>query len=692
MRTVLKILVLACAFSACSSDPNHCAVSRDCVGGQVCVASACARPDAGPGPLGASCWSEADCQVGTTCVGESYGLVDGLCTQECENVSCPKGSGCADLRGTSANARLCAQTCSADSDCRNGYGCCASFGNVCLPAGLCPLRGLPASADLGAACSTTSCAAGETCRQDDEFPDGDCTRSCVPGDEASCPAGSRCATTGSGPVCARSCAASADCRAGYFCSTLALDGGVAEGVCEPAGPAPRTCSAQSAPLLISGGLAGPAIAPPGCIEPLGRSALSGSRVQRLGRHPTGDSLQFQLPAGGASFSIVSQRLAGPQSLQFKGQTIGNTVVPTLLVAPDGRLFYDDTAAPPVGGSPRALGFFGADSPALSLFTLPDTSAGLAAADGGLPAGSWTFAVNDYAAECGSTPGCSGADGGGVYDLSVLVAPGPAQDSGTIDVAFYLVGAGSLTSASAPGSTHVRRMVQTLAGVYAQAGLCLGNVTFYDVPAWARAAYATGIDADHTGPCDPLDQMFTLARAGPTLNFFLVEQLISTSEGAGSVVVGIDGTIPGPSTIGGTVHSGAAVSAADLPFGLCGGPVDVALCGADRVAYIVAHEGGHWLGLYHTSEADQAGGANASFDPLDDTPICDCSVCASTQARKDACRATTNATLIQSSECSQSGSPCGGGDNLMFWLLDPAHSRGRVTAQQGQVMRSNPLVQ
>jgi hypothetical protein len=34
--------------------------------------------------------------------------------------------------------------------------------------------------------------------------------------------------------------------------------------------------------------------------------------------------------------------------------------------------------------------------------------------------------------------------------------------------------------------------------------------------------------------------------------------------------------------------------------------------------------------------------------------------------------------------------CGGGDNLMFWLLGD-HSAAAVSPQQGQVMRANPAV-
>ena len=37
------------------------------------------------------------------------------------------------------------------------------------------------------------------------------------------------------------------------------------------------------------------------------------------------------------------------------------------------------------------------------------------------------------------------------------------------------------------------------------------------------------------------------------------------------------------------------------------------------------------------------------------------------------------------------SPCGGGDNLMFWLVDRALSTGTLSAQQASILRANPAV-
>src|SRR5207248_542711 len=97
-----------------------------------------------------------------------------------------------------------------------------------------------------------------------------------------------------------------------------------------------------------------------------------------------------------------------------------------------------------------------------------------------------------------------------------------------------------TGATAEVSPGFTRMISTLQTIYSRAGLCLGNVTLYDVPTWAKARFATGVSADKTGPCDELDQMFTLSLPGNALNFFFVDDITQPASGGGvGSVVGID---------------------------------------------------------------------------------------------------------------------------------------------------------
>ena len=145
----------------------------------------------------------------------------------------------------------------------------------------------------------------------------------------------------------------------------------------------------------------------------------------------------------------------------------------------------------------------------------------------------------------------------------------------------------------------------------------------------------------------------------------------------------------PSSFSGTVHSGAAVSLADL-FSppICGPSIDIGTCGADQVAFIAAHEAGHFLGLFHTTEAD-----GRYFDPITDTLKCPCTQCASSTDKPNCPTGGTDANpvFLRATQCVSPGIGCGGGSNLMFWQLNAAASEGFLTAQQGAVMRLNPVV-
>jgi hypothetical protein len=461
--------------------------------------------------------------------------------------------------------------------------------------------------------------------------------------------------------------------------------------------------------LVNGGVAGPASAPSGCQELVLPSAAPSARVQALGVHQVGDVVHFEVPANTGGVSIISQASSGvvENVTLSPGGAYPNVVAPTLLTTPGGATLYNDMAALPTddAGVPQGAGWqvwFQSFPQMTAAMTLPNTTAALQTASGGYPAGTWSVTVSDLAYECAQYSNCSGGSSGGRYDITVVTQPQPYA-TGTVDLAFYLV-TSALTAQQALTDPHVHRMLSTLGSIYAGAGLCLGTLTFYDVPAWARALYATGVDVTKTGPCDELHQLFTLSKAGNALNFFLVDALIQPSD-PNAYIVGLDGTIPAPSSVGGTLNSGAVVNFSDYAAGAgCGGSPNYAFqadggsaCGADVTAYTIAHEGGHWLGLYHTTEQDGTG-----VDPLSDTPVCQCSrACGVSQQALGCCvdPSTYNfsgscpskqATVLFGSNCDRDATTCGGAQSLMFWLLD-SPSTGALSSQQGQVMRANPAV-
>jgi hypothetical protein len=579
VNRLAPLLAFAALLAGCHGAPS-CKTVRDCANTQRCENGSCAEIGSTPGKIGESCRTASDCQAGLSCNSNDQGYPGGYCTADCAANSCSVGA-CTTVAGTD----LCAAQCTNDSTCRQGYGCCATLNNVCVPL---------------AACTPAAC---------------------------------------------------------------------------------------SRPVVTS------AIA----------ASIPGAQVVALGTHKVGDLLNFDVPPGTGSVTIVHQAQIANLTLTFKGQVIDNSAVPLTVAMPDGGVVYDDNVQ--INGSADGgtdysgkYAFFGGDTPSTAAFTFPNTTASL---DAGVPPGAWSFVVNDFAKECLTTAGCTqGGTDTNSYDVSVLLRPLPAGSN--LDVSFYIVADMNtldkqpFTAANAATDPSVQQMVRTYKGLIGNnsSGITVRNVNFFDVTAADRARFGTNISANDTGPCDELNQMFLLSGAHPgnTVNIFLAQSLRFSAQGGGTIV-GIDGTIPGPATLNGTVHSGAVVSAADLftpTLQACAaGSFNIATCGPDRVAYIAAHETGHFLGLFHTTEQN-----GSDFDPLSDTGKCPCVPCAgSTQQANCADDPGPNAPFLAADQCFQSGTGavCTGGDNLMFWQLEPGVSRGSISRQQAQVMKLNPAV-
>ena len=473
-------------------------------------------------------------------------------------------------------------------------------------------------------------------------------------------------------------------------ATLLLAAGASLAACSSS-PNCETCASLGNACVPPG-----ACTPSSCERSIVTSALPAAQVQSLGVHKVGTELTFAVPSGAGSVTIVQQAKIAGLTVVYKNQVIDNSAVPLTVTFPDGRIAYDDNVdagnPSPDGGedSSGSYAHYGGVTPNTAAFTIPNTAASL---DGGVPAGTWKFVVNDYAYECTLVSGCNdGGTAASEYDVSVITRTLPAGS--VLDVAFYIVAdvntrsGAPLRAANAPNDPNVKRMVQTVQSIMADAGIAM-NAQFYDVSDAARTRFGTNLNVTSTGPCEEMNQMFTLSSAnhGNLMNLFLVQGLRETdSSGSGGMVVGVDGTIPGPASFNGTVQSGAVVSIADLFSGLASCPTgayDIGACGPDEVAFISAHETGHFLGLFHTTERE-----GADFDPLTDTPKCPCTSCAAPGSRCGTYG--TNAPTLLADRCA-SAPTCGGGDNLMFWFLEPGVSAGTLTSQQSQVMRLNPLV-
>jgi hypothetical protein len=482
------------------------------------------------------------------------------------------------------------------------------------------------------------------------------------------------------------CGPTAPCAAPLACVGGACVARAGTGTCGGGGPA--IANAGSIQFGAQNPESRYQASPPQCVLPVQAAVgipASVSVVAHATGAAVGSTLPFSVPAGATALSVVAQEVNGsvPDSFTYAGRTIPNYVAPTD-VAYGAKVIYDDAAIPYPVSEPNAyanlLAYAAGSAVGAGAFTLPNTSRGLddLLAAGALPSGPWSLTVGDWSWEfTGATTGA--------YDVTVLASTAPVPQSGALDVAVYLVTTGTLTAADAANDPGFVRWAQSYRAFLARLGVCVGAIRVYDVPQWAKDRWHT-VNIDLSGPCDPQAQLFTLAQPVNAVHLFFVDDLTSKDVGAGQVIAGIDGTVPGPSLFPGIVSSGAAVAiGADLGAGTCNpdGTIDTARCGSDSLALVSAHETGHWLGLYHTTEQH-----GESFDPLRDTPACPCSQCAG--ASRTRC-GTSSAPQVLTSQCTSDGGTCGGGSNLMFWLQTDGISAGVVTPEQGAVARLNPAV-
>jgi len=363
---------------------------------------------------------------------------------------------------------------------------------------------------------------------------------------------------------------------------------------------------------------------------VGDHVIEAKTPQALETDDAGKSgdLVFEIPANTAGFALTATAEAKVH-LAFEG-----------LIAPDGAVIV------PIGWIEKDISTGGQICLSCKVRVAPQqgSSAILVPNVPGVEAtpGTWTVRVRAWTQSGGGgftrpkkTPYK------GIVSLTLALQPGPLTGFGRIDLNVFWSGAEGLTAASAVGDAKVQGWMQRYAELYAQVGLSVGAVRHFDLPAGHQVVEAMA--SDNSGFAD---LAALTASAPPGLNLVMVREITSPFGGMGAVL-GVSGGIPGPVAVPGAARSMVVVAFPDIPAGF-GRPAK-----AHDVGLTIAHEGGHYLGLFHSSENDFGGFGPKLHDPLPDTPEQDPT-------------------------------------NLMYF--EGGSGGAKLSAQQGAVLRTNPWVQ
>jgi hypothetical protein len=173
---------------------------------------------------------------------------------------------------------------------------------------------------------------------------------------------------------------------------------------------------------------------------------------------------------------------------------------------------------------------------------------------------------------------------------------------TIDLNVYLVGVPDVRAEIANGDLNIAETLDAFEETFALLDVEIGQVRFFDADEDTVDRFSIIrsdndlylLNATSAPPGDELDDHLST-------NLFLVRDI--QMGGA----IGVSAGLPGPAGLHSTGGSGVVLTTSALGEGSGGNLL---------TAQIMAHEVGHYLGLWHTTELNGRG-----VDPLDDTPEC-----------------------------------------------------------------------
>lgn len=240
---------------------------------------------------------------------------------------------------------------------------------------------------------------------------------------------------------------------------------------------------------------------------------------------------------------------------------------------------------------------------------------------------------DYNAAKGSIQAAAGSF---AVTLDIVCKTPEQQKAGAIDINLCLSGTKGINSANAAQHPLIVQMLSDVKEILAQADVQIAHLRIYDMTKTTLiVAHNNGLDLE-------IADLFMGAKAlPPGLNVFLVDSIMADNGGAPVTIAGLSGGIPGP-------PAGLVVQQP----GPRSGVVLATNTGQDLIGKVMAHEICHYLGLFHTTEADPPMG-QPLHDTIPDTP------------------------------------ENGDETNLMYFKTSQA--AGKLTLQQTAVIQANPAV-
>jgi hypothetical protein len=236
--------------------------------------------------------------------------------------------------------------------------------------------------------------------------------------------------------------------------------------------------------------------------------------------------------------------------------------------------------------------------------------------------------------------------------------------GTLDVNLIFCGIPDINASNALTNSQFQVLFGEFVRIYARSNIHVNIAGLLDCdPADAGRLTFLNTTNEEFG-----DLVATSRRINnQAINFFFV-QGFENRPGA----LGRTAKIAGPSIIQGTQYSGVVTTTLDGPIG------DLTQADLLMQGTTMAHEGGHYFGLYHTTERFGAGATGLPgwelVDPINDTPSCHVTNDVDHDGR------------VGAVECLNFD-----GRNLMFWAAEDGVVNDQLTGGQQFVLHRHPYV-